>query len=269
MASRERAARRARDVLVLCYHAVSLDWPEEVAVDPGQLRDQLAHLLARGWRATTFTEAVLAPPARRTLAVTFDDGFRSTCELAAPILERLGIPGTLFVPTAFPGSGHLLAWPHLDRWLGTSHEHELEPASWSQIHSLQAAGWEIGSHTSSHRQLTTVAPEEQRTELADSRAEIERRLGVHCRAIAYPYSDVDASLARLARQCGYEAGAVLLPMRHGRDPLRFPRVFIAAGERPALHRLHLRRSVRWLQSTSAWPRGPRQRRDPTVASCAA
>ncbi len=262
MPSRATSAR-TRDVLVLCYHAISDSWPDMIAIGTDRFEAQVRRLLQSGWNATTFAQAVLDPPAGRTFVVTFDDAFRSTCELGAPILQRLGVAGTLFVPTAFPDSGRPLAWPRIDRWVGTPHERELEPASWEQLEKLQCAGWEIGSHTISHPRLTALLPERQRAELGGSKAELERRLGVRCRSIAYPYSDVDAPLARLARECGYEAGAALLPLRHRHDPLRFPRVFISASERPALHRLHLRRSVRWLQSTAAWSRLPRPRPRPT------
>src|SRR5262245_8441974 len=38
----------------------------------------------------------------RPLLVTFDDGYRDFLERAFPVLHGLGLPATLFVPTAFP-----------------------------------------------------------------------------------------------------------------------------------------------------------------------
>jgi peptidoglycan/xylan/chitin deacetylase (PgdA/CDA1 family) len=249
-----------RDTLVLCYHAVSDGWPELIALDAERLETQVTRLLTAGWRATTFTEAVLAPPAQRTLAITFDDGFRSVPRLAAPILRRLGVPATLFVATAFPGSGHPLAWPHLDRWVGTRYEHELEPSGWAELAGLRDAGWEIGSHTVTHPRLTELPSEQLERELHDSRAEIERRLGGSCRSVSYPYGAVDARVAQVAKATGFLAGAALLPTPRARDALRFPRVLISAQESEPVHRLHLRRSVRWLQGTRPWPRVQRSLR---------
>jgi peptidoglycan/xylan/chitin deacetylase (PgdA/CDA1 family) len=244
---------RGRDLLVLCYHAVSSNWPELVAIEPAKLQAQVERLLRRGWTPTTFTEAMVAPPGRKTLAVTFDDAFLSTVRLAAPVLDRLGVPATIFVPTAFPDSGRPLSWPHLDRWLNTPYEPELESASWAGLTSLREAGWEIGSHTVSHPRLTELGAADLDSELRDSKAEIERHVGERCRSIAYPYGDVDDRVARAAQACGYEAGAALLPGRHSHDRLRFPRVFIPSREPDVLHRLHLRRTVRRLQSRAIWP----------------
>jgi peptidoglycan/xylan/chitin deacetylase (PgdA/CDA1 family) len=240
-------------VLVLCYHAISDSWPDPLAVDAGRLDAQLERLLRRGWHATTFSDAVTAPPAPRTLAVTFDDGFRSVIRFALPVLTRLGIPGTVFVPSAFVDDGRPFAWPQIDRWLGTDHESELEGMSWGELAELRDGGWEIGSHSASHPRLTALADAPLTSELRASKAAIERGVGCRCRSIAYPYADVDARVAAAARAAGYEAGAALLPLRHEGDRLRYPRVPVFATETGVRHRLHVTRTVRRLQATRAWP----------------
>jgi peptidoglycan/xylan/chitin deacetylase (PgdA/CDA1 family) len=251
---RKATARTRQDVLVLCYHGISDSWPDVVAVGPQRLRDQLARLLRRGWQPATFTEAVLAPPAARTLAVTFDDGLRSVHALALPVLRDLGVVATAFVPAGLVDRGRPFAWAGTERWLGTPHEHELEGMSWHQLGELQAAGWEVGSHSSTHPRLTELDDERLARELRESKAEIERRLDAPCRSIAYPYSDVDDRVAAAARAAGYDAGAVVLPGHPAGDPLRFARVPIVATETQVGHRLHLTRVVRRLQATRGWPR---------------
>src|SRR5687768_15757937 len=99
-----RVKPRGCDRLVLCYHAVSAEWPAKIAVTPDRLEEQLRLLLRRGYRGATFTEAATAPANGRFLAVTFDDAYRSVLKHAFPIMSRLGLPGTVFVPTNFAGS---------------------------------------------------------------------------------------------------------------------------------------------------------------------
>jgi peptidoglycan/xylan/chitin deacetylase (PgdA/CDA1 family) len=238
-------------VLVLCYHGISATWPDPLAVAPDRLRSQLARLLRRDWRATTFSEAV-ARPGGRTLAVTFDDGLRSVFRHALPVLRELGIPATVFTPTGFVERGAPFAWPEIEHWLGGEHEHELEGMSWEELAELREAGWEVGSHSVSHARLTGLDDEALAAELRGSREAIEARLGP-CRSVAYPYSDVDDRVADAARAAGYEAGAAVLPARARDDPLRVPRVPVLAGEGALAHRLHLSRPARRLQATRPWP----------------
>ena len=87
------------DCLILAYHALSPTWPASLSTEPERLDAQLGTLAEMGYEGATFTQAVTAPPGRRTLAVTFDDGFHSVIDHGLPILSRHGFVGTVFVPT--------------------------------------------------------------------------------------------------------------------------------------------------------------------------
>ena len=252
------SAARA-DLLVLCYHGVSRSWPEPVAVDPEKMRRQVVRLLRHGWRPATFSDAVLSPRARRTLVVTFDDALRSVFLLALPVLRELGVPATVFAPTGFVGSDEPFAWPGVDHWLGSTHQRELEGMSWDELARLRDEGWEVGSHAVTHPRLTGLSDERLAAELRDSKETIAARLGA-CRSIAYPYSDFDARVVTAARAAGYEAGAVVLPARHGGDQLSVPRVPMLGAESDLAHRLHVSRGMRRLQATPSWPRVQRAAR---------
>ena len=241
------------DVLVLCYHAVSERWPCELAVTPGQLERQLRIVLGRGYRGASFHEAVTAPAHPRTVAVTFDDAYRSVLELAFPILSSLGLPGTVFVPTAFPDARAPMAWPGIDNWLGGPHERELAPMSWDELRRVADAGWEVGSHTRSHPRLPGLGDAALADELRGSRSDCERRLETACRSIAYPYSDADPRVAGAARAAGYEAGAAIRPRLDPRARLAWPRVAVYRGDPDWRFRLKLARAVRGLRSSRAWP----------------
>src|SRR4051794_8734087 len=62
------------EVLVLAYHAVSERWPADLCVTPDRLASQLGLLTARGYRGATFRQAVVDPPADKTVAGGVDDG---------------------------------------------------------------------------------------------------------------------------------------------------------------------------------------------------
>jgi peptidoglycan/xylan/chitin deacetylase (PgdA/CDA1 family) len=241
------------DVLVLCYHAISPSWTDPVAVKPSAFDRQIRFLLGRGWHATTFREAVLAPPASKTLAVTFDDGFASVKTYGLPVLDRLGVPATVFAPTAFMSGGQALAWPELRHWLSTPDARELAAMSWNDLGELTEHGWEIGSHTRSHPHLLELDEDQIEAELAASRDDCARELGRPCDTIAYPFGEVDAYISGAAQSAGYLAGASLSHRLARLGPYRYPRVWISHSDEAWRFRLKATRAVREMRASRMWP----------------
>jgi peptidoglycan/xylan/chitin deacetylase (PgdA/CDA1 family) len=239
-------------VLVLCYHGVSSDWDDALAVHPTALERQLTRLVQAGWRGVTFSEAAAAMatgdagPWRR-LAVTFDDAMRSVLELAAPLLDHLDLPGTIFAPTDYVDTGQRLGWDGVAQWLDTPHAAELEPLGWPELAGLADRGWEIGSHTCSHPRLTTLADDALADELHRSRERCETALGRPCPTIAYPYGDVDERVAHAAGAAGYAAGAALSRSLAELGALRVPRTGIYRADDARRFRLKVSAPVRLLR----------------------
>ena len=222
------------DVLILSYHAISDDWPAALSVTPDALERQVSALLERGYRPATVHDAIHAPPAPKTLALTFDDAYRSVLELGLPVLARLGVPATVFAATDYIGSERPMVWPGIDNWVGGPHAAETTPLSWDELRSLAVAGWEVGSHTCSHPWLTGLSDEQLQRELRTSRERCEAELGGPCRSIAYPFGDHDGRVVAATAAAGYTA-AVTVPddlVEYG--PLRWPRVGIYHHDGTAL-----------------------------------
>ena len=214
---------------MLCYHAVSETWPADLSTTPEAIERQLAALVDRGYRGVTFSEAVEGGADKR-VAVTFDDAYRSVTELALPILDRLGLPGTVFVPTAHVGSEAPMAWAGIDRWLGGPHEQEMLCMSREQLRDLDRRGWEIGAHTHTHPRLSQLAEAELPGELELPRRLLAEWLGKPCRSFAYPYGDFSPAVVRAARAAGYSSAATLAASVPTRDPLLWPRVGVYHGD---------------------------------------
>jgi peptidoglycan/xylan/chitin deacetylase (PgdA/CDA1 family) len=241
------------EVLVLCYHAVSEEFPASLSVSPDTLRDQLGVLVRRGYRGATFSESISEPREGKTLAVTFDDAYRSVIELGLPILAEYGLPGTVFAPTAYIGAESPMRWPGIERWHGTAHEGELIPCSWPELELLVDAGWEVGSHTRTHPRLPDLTDGDLMTELRDSRRECEQRLGVACDSIAYPYGAVNERVAEAVAAAGYRFGAELPGgFRTPSGRLRWPRVGVFHRDRRWRFLLKTAGFTRTLRGTTAW-----------------
>ncbi len=111
--------RRWRDGfgLILAYHRVVAEESDNrgrLGVARGLGARRLAEQLA--WVARHFRPVPLARICAEEgprFAVTFDDGYRDTLEVAAPVLARLGIPATVFVCAAHVGTDRWFWWERL------------------------------------------------------------------------------------------------------------------------------------------------------------
>jgi heparosan-N-sulfate-glucuronate 5-epimerase len=234
--------------LVLCYHAISSHWPSVLAITPERLRAQLDFLVRHGFQGAKFSEIVSGEAPVKSVAITFDDGFRSVYEHAFSVLAEFGIPGTVFVPTALVGLPSPMSWPGIDQWEGGPYEDELRCMTWDELRELRDTGWEIASHTRTHARLPLLSDDELQAELAGSRETLAHELGEPCRSLAYPFGALDDRVARAAGEAGYEAGAALRPGPP--DPLRWPRYGIYPVDGPARFRMKVSPVVRGIRNSS-------------------
>jgi peptidoglycan/xylan/chitin deacetylase (PgdA/CDA1 family) len=248
------------DLLVLRYRAVAQGGQSCQAVSPRQLERQLGVLLARGYRAETFTDAVLSRPTTATFSVTFDDARRSVFEHGLPRLEALGLRATVFVPTGL---------------VGADRAHPDPVMSWDELGQLRDAGWEIGAQTESNCALSALDDRRLQDELANSRAACEARLGVDCRALAYPQGATDTRVMAAVLAAGYVAAAGLpLHRPHVPLPLNWPRLEVSARDsrlRFAVRTSHLAEKLRRFPVLDPPPTpltvpAPEDKRVPVVAT---
>ena len=171
---------------IFAYHSVQADGGTPMVVSGESFRRQIAHV-SNHFDVITFTrllELVKGDQSvgwRRPLAiVTFDDGYRDNLSVAAPILEELGVPACFFVATGSIGSAHRFAWA---RDAGR----DLPLMSWEDVRQLRRRGFEIGSHTVTHRRMSELSDAELEAELFESRRALEDELGEGIRVFAYPF----------------------------------------------------------------------------------
>ena len=86
------------------------------------------------------------------------------------------------------------------------------PMTWDQLDEMMRGGMGIYSHTCTHPVLSTLEQDDEiRRELAVSKKQIEKRLGVSCDVFAYPVgrrSSYDQRTLRLVKDCGYELACI-------------------------------------------------------------
>ncbi|PKQ30214.1 MAG: hypothetical protein CVT60_01315 [Actinobacteria bacterium HGW-Actinobacteria-10] len=106
--------------LVLIYHRVArLDRdPQLLAVRPENFEAQM-RFLAEEYRPLALSDLLDGLSRKRVpdkgVVVTFDDGYADNLLAAAPILDRNGIPATVFVSSGYIESGREFWWDEIER----------------------------------------------------------------------------------------------------------------------------------------------------------
>jgi len=121
MSSRPTSMPAVRRALVLMYHRVTTPTvdPWSLCVSPEHLGEQL-DVLQRWMRPIPLSELWTDRPtgdARPCVVVTFDDGYADNLHAAAPLLQRAGVPATVFVTTSAIDSGREFWWDELEALL--------------------------------------------------------------------------------------------------------------------------------------------------------
>ena len=242
---------RVNAVAMLMYHGVcdEAPIPPEINFHVGRaVFERQMRALKRRYRVIRLQDLVTAltrrEPLEKAVILTFDDGYRNNATDAAPVLERLGLPYTVFVSTAYVGNGR---WMPLNRvywrWAqgkltsddmqALRRELRSRPAAeadailergangdapatplaeksfsmldWDQVRSMARAGAEFGSHTHFHCNMAVENEARQHEELTLSKELLERNLGQPVRSFAYPYGHVE-QISEVARASVIRSG---------------------------------------------------------------
>lgn len=134
--------RYAHAVPVLLYHRLSRSTdgygvaPADFAAEMSRLHDLGFHAISLGEYVRFIRgDAVELPP--RPILITFDDGFRSSYEVADPILTAYGWHAAIYIPTGAVGTPGRLTW--------------------GELRQLQASGrWQIDEHAGDGHVLVTT-----------------------------------------------------------------------------------------------------------------
>jgi peptidoglycan/xylan/chitin deacetylase (PgdA/CDA1 family) len=160
------------------------------------------------------------PKHATVISLTFDDGFASQMR-AAPILEHYRVRATFYVNSELLNAANRLTF--------------------AQVRALEAAGNEIGGHTSDHTSLIAVDPAEGNRQVCNDRVALAQITGRAPRSFAYPYGASNHATERLVERCGYSSARIV-------GGLTCPLCARAESLTPA-PRFHVRTSYSFVEST--------------------
>jgi len=204
---------------ILLYHHVSDDTPASTSVTPETFRRHLDFLDSGGFTVLPLSRILKLlvsgePLPDKTVAITFDDAYRSVLENAAPMLHKRGWPFSVFVTTQAIEDGY--------------HNY----LSWDDLRKLIADGAEIGNHSYSHAHLVRHLEGESTQQwharvdedIQLAQRQLKEHLGITASLFSYPFGEYTAELQKIVGASGFfgiaqQSGAVGV----GFDGLAVPR----------------------------------------------
>ena len=200
----DRARSPRAGAVILIYHRVGRRTTLEVDLPTSLFDEQMAALAELG-QVTTLDDALewmcpseedSRPTTKAPIVVTFDDGTDDLVDIAMPILERHGIPATLYVATEF-----------IDR--NISFPAEGRPLSWAALAEMVSTGLvTVGAHTHTHALLDRLAPDAAANEIETSSRLVAEHVGYLPRHFAYPKAVAPSSTIDQMIRASYRSAAL-------------------------------------------------------------
>lgn len=197
----------ADKIAVLMYHRIGqirADDERRYCISPKRFAEHMRHLAAKGMQACSVDDFVGWLYDGKTLPegsflLTFDDGFMGVYDHAAPVLEDLGWPATVFLVSGLLGRE--------DEWNRSKSAGGFTYPLMNAEHiaNLRDRGFTFHSHTRSHMNLCGATDEELVAQLQGSRQDLAELLGAPPDYLAYPYGRYDERVIEAVRAAGYKA----------------------------------------------------------------
>jgi peptidoglycan/xylan/chitin deacetylase (PgdA/CDA1 family)/nucleoid-associated protein YgaU len=184
-------------VPVLVYHNLAAQDKGRLTLAARSFDAQIRQLHAEGFQALRLADFLAFTTGRRQLPrksvlLTFDDGYKSFVQYARPILKDYGYGATLFVYSDFLGGGSAL--------------------SWQDLRTLTEQGFDVQAHSKSHGNLRRAEGESEaayakriEAELAFPHTLFTKHLGRPGTVLAYPFGEMDDELLPYVAKFGYSA----------------------------------------------------------------
>jgi peptidoglycan/xylan/chitin deacetylase (PgdA/CDA1 family) len=213
-----------QQAIILQYHHVSASTPTSTSITPQQFIKHLDLIESQKFQVLPLPQVMNTLEKgrlfkRKTVAITFDDGYLSIYKHAFPELKKRNLPFTIFIsPQA------------IDDKFGNS-------LSWDQLKEMQKFGATIANHSFAHDHLLTKYSGESHEQwhqritqdIQTSQARLQEVLGVNRLLFAYPYGEFNQAIKDLTKELGYLAFSQQSgPVSQSSDKQALPR-FPASG----------------------------------------
>ena len=205
---------------ILMYHHIRAN-PDpnnklEASLDvlPKNFEKQISYLAKNKYQTERLTD-LFSSQDKSTgprVIITFDDGYKDVITEAYPILKRYGYTATVFPIVDYVGRDFYLTWS--DLWI------------------LKTAGWEIGSHTLTHADLTKIPYTQAKEEMNQSKKILEYQMKSSIEVLSYPAGRYNSDIIGLAKEAGYRRAVTTVygKLNYSDEDLGLKRIRISGSD---------------------------------------
>jgi len=183
-----------RKVPVLLYHHIQPGGFN--TVNPILFERHISYLKEQGYTGVTFRQILFdSNLPDKPVVITFDDGYEAVYRFALPILEKAGFKAVIFMLAGYVGEKN--------SWDLSLEPRSIRHLNEQELTDLSLKGWEIASHTMSHRPLIALSKEELKREVEKSCERLEDILKSKPIGFAFPFGCHNAEVRKAIEQAGY------------------------------------------------------------------
>ncbi|MFH1388269.1 MAG: polysaccharide deacetylase family protein [Patescibacteria group bacterium] len=181
-----------KGISVLMYHSVAHN-NVFFTVKPEMFEKQMRYLKNRDYNVIKLSDLVNLLESneelpKKTVVLTFDDGFEDNYTNVFPILKKYNFPATIFLITGL-----------VNREMNNSQNIPLRILNWKQIQEMHQSGLiDFQPHTVNHQEIN-------KEEIINSKKEIEERLNKKCEFFAYPRGVYNNEIIGILKNNGFKA----------------------------------------------------------------
>ena len=175
------------NIPILLYHRITEPEPNtSLCVAPIDFDKHMEYLYNQGYNVVSLDQVIKyfkkeKRLKKKTIVLTFDDGYQDFATNAYPILNNYGFNATVFLVTDCVGKTNV--WDHKDGWPKAG------LMSWETIKELSEKGISFGSHGKTHKYIGKMRSIKKLIgEIKSSKKKIENAIGKSAKCFSYSYS---------------------------------------------------------------------------------
>lgn len=176
---------------VLMYHSIAEDG-QKMSVSKHNFHKQMKTMLKLGFKGVNLRD-VLKDKSKKKFVVTFDDGYQNVFTNAYPILKELNLKATCFFVTNKIGK--------FNEWDENNNYYKKRNImNEDQILEWNENGFEVGSHSLDHENLTKIDPLKKKDQIAMSKLFLKEKYKIDVKSFSYPFGRFDDDCVNIARK---------------------------------------------------------------------